>query len=472
MRLPPASVLMPVALHLFADKEIHSFDETHAFLAARCDLPEEGNDDRHKLRRSFSGRVTKTWEGLKGFGLTHLVHERAAQITEFGEKVAHDDPRQITPGYLEQFPEFRESAYFEMREVRRRARVEAATETPRLSPVPRGPVDDRLLRDPRDVLVWFGTNRKPRNSANMEEGFANLRDTRTHFGQVTVNIPEGHRVGGARGGILRSWLKGTRGLVLRTIESLPEADFWTRLATTIEPNLEGNSMLFFLHGFWQTFEEAAIRTAQLKYDLKIPHAAFYSWPSKAHLAAYLADGTSVEAAAPNIAEFLQRLGALMASKEVKLHIIAHSMGNRALLFALEKMLISLKGKKSKFTFSDIVFAAADVDQQVFVDSVLRVSGFSKRKTLYASAVDRALRKSGFINQMTRAGYLPPVTIAKGIDTIEVPNFDFNILGHGYYASARPVLHDMFDLMHNGMPVANRQGIQPQHNATGAYWRLT
>ena len=70
---------MPVALHLFADKEIHSFDETHAFLATRCDLPEEGNDDRHKLRRSFSGRVTKTWEGLKGFGLTHLVHERAAQ---------------------------------------------------------------------------------------------------------------------------------------------------------------------------------------------------------------------------------------------------------------------------------------------------------------------------------------------------------------------------------------------------------
>jgi hypothetical protein len=74
--------------------------------------------------------------------------------------------------------------------------------------------------------------------------------------------------------------------------------------------------------------------------------------------------------------------------------------------------------------------------------------------------------------MTRAGYLPPVTIAKGTDTIEVPNFDFNILGHGYYASARPVLHDMFDLMHNGMPVGNRQGIQQQRVTTGTYWRLT
>ena len=463
---------MPVALHLFADKEIHSFDETHAFLAVRCDLPEEGNDDGHKIRRSFSGRVTKTWEGLKGFGLTHLVHERAAQITEFGEKVAHDDPRQITPGYLEKFPQFRESAYFEMREVRRRARLEAGGEPLRLPSATPRRVDDRLLRDPRDVLVWFGTNRKPKNSANIEEGFTTSRDTRTHFGRVAVNIPEGHRIGGVKGWILKRWLKGTRGLVLRSIEPLTDGEFWTSLGTAIEPDVEENSMLFFLHGFWQTFEQAAIRTAQLKYDLKIRHAAFYSWPSKASLLGYLADGTSVEAAAPNIAEFLQRLGSLMASKEVKLHVIAHSMGNRALLFALEKILMSLQGKKPKFTFSDIIFAAADVDQQVFVDSVLRVSDFSKRKTLYASAVDRALKKSGFLNQMTRAGYLPPVTIAKATDTIDVPNFDFNILGHGYYASARPVLNDMFNLMHNGMPVANRQGIEPRQDGTGTYWRLT
>jgi esterase/lipase superfamily enzyme len=230
-------------------------------------------------------------------------------------------------------------------------------------------------------------------------------------------------------------------------------------------------MLFFLHGFRQTFEEAAIRTAQLKYDLKIPHAAFYSWPSKAHLAGYIADSTSVEAAAPNIAEFLSGLGGLMASQDLKLHIVAHSMGNRALLLALEKLLISLRGKKPKFTFSDIVFAAADVDQQIFVNSVALTSAFSQRRTLYASAVDRALQGSGYAHQMIRAGRLPPVTIAKQTDTIDVPNFDFNILGHGYYASARPVLHDMFDLMHYGTWVANRQGIQPQSDKAGAYWRL-
>ena len=147
------------------------------------------------------------------------------------------------------------------------------------------------------------------------------------------------------------------------------------------------------------------------------------------------------------------------------------MGNRALLFALEKILISLRGAKPTFTFADIIFAAADVDQQIFINSVSSTSAFSQRRTLYASRVDRALQGSGYLHQMVRAGYLPPVTIVKQTDTIDVPNFDFNILGHGYYAGARPVLHDMFDLMHYGTKAANRQGMQPQRDKAGPYWRL-
>jgi esterase/lipase superfamily enzyme len=464
---------MPVALNLFTDKSIHSFDETHSFLAARCDLTTEKIERElsSKSRANWISRVTRTWNSLKGFGLTRSVRHENAQITDFGLLVADDSPPQITPRYLAKFPQFSTSEYAVTREARRDALMgDASTAAPREPPVPRK-TDEALLRDPRDVLVWFGTNRKPKNFANIEEGFTTARDTRTHLGRVTVNIPEGHSVGGPKGGILRRWFKGTRGLVLRSIESLSKADFWSSLRAAIEPNVEENSMLFFLHGFRQTFEEAAIRTAQLKYDLKIPHAAFYSWPSKAHLAGYIADSTSVEAAAPNIAEFLSGLGGLMASQDLKLHIVAHSMGNRALLLALEKLLISLRGKKPKFTFSDIVFAAADVDQQIFVNSVALTSAFSQRRTLYASAVDRALQGSGYAHQMIRAGRLPPVTIAKQTDTIDVPNFDFNILGHGYYASARPVLHDMFDLMHYGTWVANRQGIQPQSDKAGAYWRL-
>jgi esterase/lipase superfamily enzyme len=473
MQIPPASVLMPVALHLFADKEIHSFDEIHTFLSGRCDIPEQDHDDRvvAKARRSFSGRVRKTWHGLERFGLTHLVREQSAQITEFGEHVAYDNPKQITPRYLEKFPEFRDSEYFAMREVRRRAAVKAATEGPKLSPTARQPPDEARLRNPRDVVVWFGTNRKPVNIDNVEQRFTTARDTQINFGRVTVNIPEGHRIGRKRLAVLWRWLKGTPGLVLRNIERLPELDFWCQLQEEFKANLEDNSMLLFLHGFWQTFEQAAIKTAQLKYDLKIPHAAFYSWPSHGSLSRYTADATNAAASAPYLGKFLRCLGELAGESRVRLHVVAHSMGSHALLIALEKILSSLKGGKPAFILTDIVFAAADVDQDIFVNSVSATMAFSQRRTLYASRKDRALKRSGNKHKMPRAGFLPPVTIEGHTDTIEVSQFDFNDLGHGYYASARPVLHDMFDLMHYGMPVASRQGIQPQRDKAGAYWRL-
>jgi hypothetical protein len=219
MNWPTPSVLIPVALKLFADRSAHSFDETHKLLAARCDLTPERIESELsiKSRAKWLSRVTRTWSSLKDFGLTRSIREETARITRFGLVVAEHDPPQITYAYLSRFPQFAESDYA----VKRRARLAelkemAGADAPRSYPQ-RKPIDDALLRDPRDVLVWFSTNRKPQNSANIEEGFTTLRDTRTHFGRVIVNIPEGHRVGGLRRAILWRWFKGTRGLVLRSI---------------------------------------------------------------------------------------------------------------------------------------------------------------------------------------------------------------------------------------------------------------
>src|SRR5262249_47752808 len=140
----------------------------------RCDLPGQDGDARiiGKAQRSFSGRVRKTWRGLEGFGLTRAIRDQSARITDFGEHVAHDNPKQITPGYLERFPQFRDSEYFAMREVRRRAAMEAGAEGPKHSTAPRQPPDESRVRSPRDVVVWFGTNRKPLNIDNTKQGFA------------------------------------------------------------------------------------------------------------------------------------------------------------------------------------------------------------------------------------------------------------------------------------------------------------
>ena len=94
--------------------------------------------------------------------------------------------------------------------------------------------------------------------------------------------------------------------------------------------------MVYLHGYNTTFHEAAIRAAQIGFDLKIPgEMAFFSWPSRGTLDGYTADEASIEASEGAITDFLVRLAAESGADVV--HVIAHSMGNRGLLRALQRI---------------------------------------------------------------------------------------------------------------------------------------
>src|SRR5438132_1552019 len=61
----------------------------------------EARRDRHRL-----GRIKKTWNGLRNFGLTRDAGQEGAEITDFGLLVVEENPLKITARYLSQFPEF------------------------------------------------------------------------------------------------------------------------------------------------------------------------------------------------------------------------------------------------------------------------------------------------------------------------------------------------------------------------------
>ena len=50
-----------------------------------------------------------------------------------------------------------------------------------------------------------------------------------------------------------------------------------------------------------------------------------------------------------------------------------------------------------------------------------------------------------------------------MDTIAVPGFDIDLLGHAYFAQAEALLHDIFDLMRHGEPPAT----PPAYRSRGA-----
>jgi esterase/lipase superfamily enzyme len=98
-------------------------------------------------------------------------------------------------------------------------------------------------------------------------------------------------------------------------------------------------------------------------------------------------------------------------------------------------------------FGQMFLAAPDVDTRLFRELDAAYPDLSRRTTVYISPRDFAVRVSRWLRgREPRVGFTPPVTFVPGIDTIWVPDFHLDLLGHSYYAKAAGVLNDMHDLL--------------------------
>ncbi len=319
--------------------------------------------------------------------------------------------------------------------------------------------------------VWFGTNRKPDGRG----GFGTERHDRTTRGRAEVYVPEGHRFGETGTPfwrkLLRFDLRDDR-LRLQRVQALESVEFFVQLRETMRharASGETPHALFFLHGFNVTFEEAAIRAAQIGIDLAVTGAtAFFSWPSRGSVAAYPADEATIEASEQAITDFLVEFVAKCGAEKV--HVIAHSMGNRGLLRALQRIAANAE-TRGKVKFGQIFLAAPDVDRDLFLNLARLYPEHAERTTLYASDGDLPVHLSAKLHDAPRAGYYEPYTVAPGVDTVAVTDFDIDLLGHSYFAQAEALLHDIYDLVRHGEPPARRQRITPAVHAGVSFWKL-
>ena len=162
--------------------------------------------------------------------------------------------------------------------------------------------------------------------------------------------------------------------------------------------------MLFVHGYNVSFEDAIFRTAQLAVDLKFPGATMaFCWPSYADPVKYTFDEQNAEVSIPALREVLDDLATRSGAKRV--HIIAHSMGNRVLAGALRSMDPSLY-ERNKSVFQELVLAAPDIDSRVFQSQVLpHIVHNTQHCTLYASSRDRALLMSRCFT--TTSGWAKP-----------------------------------------------------------------
>ena len=196
---------------------------------------------------------------------------------------------------------------------------------------------------------------------------------------------------------------------------------------------------------------------------------FYSWPSQEGLLAYTVDETNVAWTVPHLKEFLLGVARQAGAKSV--HLVAHSMGNRALTSALRELALEFKADCPRF--HEVVLTAPDIDADVFRrDLAPAIVGVADRVTLYASSNDEALAASKAIHGYRRAGDSGnDVVVVPGVDTVDVSEVDTSFIGHSYYGSNRTVLADLFELIHGSKPPDQRKWLRSMQAGAQTYWKF-
>lgn len=355
--------------------------------------------------------------------------------------------------------QFKDSISFKRTAVISRAQVESSAELE--------PADDRTKKNKYDV--YFGTNRRPEFAQGEIIGFDGSNDNQINYGICEVIVPERKPIG-KFGSRLWKTLFNKQPDILRVdhIVSLDEELFYASLRqASARMKIKANPTIF-VHGFNNSFSDAVTRAAQIGLDLGIGQGvALFSWPSKGTESGYLADEAMVETSKYFLADFIEKF--VHNSDFSKVNIVAHSMGCRCVMGAVEQLAAGrIEVLKS---IDQLILAAADVDTGHMPFLAKHAVGNCARTTSYASREDKALLLSKLVHSFPRVGITPPTFVYSGIDTVVVNNDDLGVLSHQYIGTSRDVLNDIFGLLTRNLAPQERFGLEQVIDGEQHYWRI-
>lgn len=249
---------------------------------------------------------------------------------------------------------------------------------------------------------------------------------------------------------------------------------WEAMAQGVQSQIlrsRQHDLLLFVHGFNVDFESALVRTVQIALDIPFNGAVVaYSWPSQGGVLNYATDETINAGSVEPFTEFLKGLTSAVP-EGTRINIIVHSMGNRIVLKAIG----NLQPSQSRKPIVNLVLCAPDVGVADFKQLAPRVVAQCERVTLYASRSDSALIVSKSIHSEQRAGDAHPPVCLPDIETIDVSAVDFDLaLGHSYYGSNLNLLSDLYFVVKEHRPAAERGYLTRElsGNRGEHYWQFS
>lgn len=350
--------------------------------------------------------------------------------------------------------------------------VPAPMPAPAPAPAPPGPPDEtRATPGALLVRVYFATDRKWSAAAKSFGAEPNENKPYLSYGTIQVSIPEDREVGEIP---VPAWYNllsrdnEKKYVLLKGMRRMQPDAFFAKLKDALAANPAKRAAFIYIHGYNNSFDDAARRAGQIAVDLNIPIVpVFYSWPSQAKAEQYPTDEDSALWTQSHLMHFLSDFAD--RSQATDIYIIAHSMGNRPATLALAALLEKRSALRPRF--KQVILAAPDINAAVFRDDI--APRFEKLKTpvtIYASKKDRALQLSYKFHKWPRLGAVPGSAAAiPGIDFVDASTITTNFMGHDYFASNRALLTDVAALFRTGLRARDRAGLKGKPASKPVYW---
>lgn len=301
---------------------------------------------------------------------------------------------------------------------------------------------DAWERPGTTIEVFYATNRLRRDE---DGGFLPTDGGRIEYGIAVVEIPARHPIGAIED-------------ELRLVDTHPLTHdaFQIKLFEAVSRAGPRGEVLAYVHGYNNSFDYAARRTAQVSFDLErkvVP--VLFSWPSHGGTSfsalKYTFDENEAARSSAALADVLDEL--LDSTGNAPVSLVAHSMGSRVVS---EAMLDLRYAERQARAFDHLVFAAPDIDAGVFERRYLRaVLDGTDAVTVYCAEDDRALQLSRSVHGgYDRLGSCRDRTISwlsdAGVQVVDASQLYVDLVNHDKLADSPRLLADL-SLVLDGRP---------------------
>jgi esterase/lipase superfamily enzyme len=325
--------------------------------------------------------------------------------------------------------------------------------------------DPSAEQDEVNVSVFYATNRKRYEDRSAANIFGGERGT-PHYGYCRVEfspIPIVNQLGSK----VPFYLPKETSRFSVTEMADPRL-FWDTLVAAAAQTTS-RSVIVFVHGYNYGFKRTCRMAAEMQRSLLGKATVLMmSWPSSGRPTDYLPDQVNVEWSVPFLTSLLATLADRIGAQNTQ--VLAHSMGSRGALFALQRLSADLERRP---VINRLVLLAPDFDSETFVDLLPRLVSLAGDITLYASSNDTPLKASRQLNGHPRLGEAGEfLTVIEGVATIDVsPVGRYQILGHEYFYFHPNVVADLVMLLSSGASAAERPGLRAKRRNGIPYWEI-